>query len=296
MSALNIKPDGKYLDCTLGGGGHSEGILSRLNENGRLLSIDLDIEAINSAKERLSKYGDKIKYANDNFKNFASAADAVGIEKFDGILLDLGVSSYQIDNPERGFSYIKEAPLDMRMNRDGGISAADVVNGYSEKELKNIFSVYGEERYSGRIASEIVRQRAIKPYETTTELAATAEKFYPKNHKEGHPAKRIFQAVRIEVNGELQGLGDAIEQMTRRLNVGGRIAVITFHSLEDRIVKNVFRLLETDCVCDKSLPICVCGKKSEIKIITKKPITAGKEELNKNRRSASAKLRVAEKK
>lgn len=294
LDGLNVKPNGIYVDGTLGGGGHSEGILEKL-DSGLLIANDLDEVAIDNAKVRLKKYLDKVTFVHDDYKNIASHLDELNIDTVDGILLDLGVSSYQIDTPNRGFSYTKDAPLDMRMDESQSLTAAIVINEYREKELADIFFRYGEERYARRIASVIVTKRNEKPVETTLELAEIVKSCYPKNFRDGHPAKRVFQAVRIEVNGELNGLDKAVMQMARRLKVGGRMAVISFHSLEDRIIKNCFKELETDCICDKSLPVCVCGKKREAIIVTKKPIIAGEEELKNNRRAESAKLRIIEK-
>ncbi|MFA5449580.1 MAG: 16S rRNA (cytosine(1402)-N(4))-methyltransferase RsmH [Clostridia bacterium] len=295
LDALAIKKDGIYLDGTLGGAGHSEGILKRL-ETGRLIANDLDIRAIDNAKQMLDAYGDKVTYIQDDYKNILSHLDLLKISLLDGILLDLGVSSHQIDTPERGFAYSKDAPLDMRMDEQGVLSAYDVINNYSEKELVKIFFEYGEERYARRIAAAIVSTRRDRHISTTFELADLVKSNYPKSYQLGHPAKRVFQAVRIEVNGELDGLYQAVMSMARRLKAGGRMAVITFHSLEDRIIKNCFRELESDCLCDKAKhPICICGKQREVKILTKKPIIAGKEELEYNKRAESAKLRVIEK-
>lgn len=296
LEGLQIKPNGIYVDGTLGGGGHSKGIAEKLT-SGRLIANDLDTEAIEAAKIKLDSLTSKVTFVHDDYKNILKHLDELNVDKVDGILLDLGVSSYQIDTAERGFSYMKDAPLDMRMDREGGQqSAYDVVNGYTPEELAKIFFEYGEERFSRKIASDIVKARAKKPIETTLELADLIVAGYPAGFKFGHPAKRVFQALRIEVNGELDGLYDAVEGMTRRLKTGGRMCVITFHSLEDRIVKTCFKQLELDCVCDKRVPVCVCGKVSEIKIITKKPIEASAEELNNNKRAESAKLRIIEKK
>lgn len=296
LAGLDIKPEGIYVDGTLGGGGHAKGIAERLTA-GRLIANDLDIEAIAAAKEKLGALAQKVTFVHDDYKNIESHLDELGIDKVDGILLDLGVSSHQIDTAERGFSYMKDAPLDMRMDREGGgMSAADIVNTYSAGELARLFEEYGEEKFAKKIASDIVRARVKKPVQTTGELAELIASTYPVGFKFGHPAKRVFQALRIETNRELDGLYKAIEGMTRRLKQGGRMCVITFHSLEDRIVKTCFKQLELDCVCDKSVPVCVCGKVSEIKLITKKPIEASEEELKQNKRAESAKLRIIEKK
>lgn len=293
LSGLNIKEDGIYVDGTLGGGGHSLEIAKRLT-TGRLIANDLDLEAIAAAKEKLSGHLQKITFVHGDYKEICDRLDAIGVEKVDGILLDLGVSSYQLDNAERGFSYMKDAPLDMRMDRESAFSAYNVVNGYKEEELVKIFFEYGEEKFSRKIAGAIAAGRKVKPIATTGELAALIVKNYPTGFKDGHPAKRVFQAIRIEVNGELRGLYEATTKMARRLKSGGRMAVITFHSLEDRIIKTCFKELETDCICDKRLPVCVCGKKSEVKLITKKPITASETELKNNKRAESAKLRIIE--
>lgn len=294
IEGLKIRPNGIYVDGTLGGGGHCSGILERLTD-GRVIANDLDLAAIENAKQRFQTQLDKITFLHDDYKNLCENLTALGIEKVDGILLDLGVSSYQIDTPERGFSYTKDAKLDMRMNEEQKLSAYEVVNGYSEEELKKIFYEYGEERYSGSIAKNIVRERAKKSIETTLELADLVAKSYPakERYKFGNPAKRTFQSLRIEVNGELNGLYDFIYNVALRLNPGGRMCVITFHSLEDRIVKRAFKELETDCICDKRLPVCVCNKRKEVEIITKKPIL-GSKEGETNKRSESAKLRIIE--
>ncbi|MFI3229478.1 MAG: 16S rRNA (cytosine(1402)-N(4))-methyltransferase RsmH [Bacillota bacterium] len=295
LDGLNINPEGIYVDGTLGGAGHSSHILNRLT-TGRLICNDLDTVAINNAKTRLADGIEKVTFIHDDYKKLAENLDNMGIAEVDGILLDLGVSSHQIDTPERGFAYSKDAPLDMRMNQEASLSAYDVINSYSAKELQNIFSAYGEERYSRRIAERIVSTRETSPISTTFELSKLVERCYPRGYKDGHPAKRVFQAVRIEVNGELEGLGDALTSMVRKLKKGGRLVVMTFHSLEDRIAKRCFKELELDCVCDKHLPVCICGKVSEIKILNKKPIEASEEELSINRRALSAKLRIVEKK
>lgn len=294
IEGLCIKPDGIYVDGTLGGGGHSEGILNRLT-TGRLIANDLDLDAIENAKEKFADRLNKITFIHDDYKNLCERLDDLGIEKVDGILLDLGVSSYQIDTPERGFSYNKDAELDMRMNKEQKLSAFDVVNGYSEKELSKIFFEYGEERYARTIAAKIGKAREGKPIKTTLELADIIASAYPSKdrYKFGNPAKRSFQAIRIEVNNELDGLYDFIMKIALRLKVGGRMCVITFHSLEDRIVKRAFIELEKDCICDKKMPICVCNKRKEVEIITKKPIL-GEMEAEINKRSAGAKLRIIE--
>ncbi len=292
LEGLNISANGVYLDGTIGGGGHSEEILKRL-DGGRLYANDRDIEAIQASKGRLQGYSN-ITYIQGNYKDLPNKIE----EKLDGILLDLGVSSYQIDNGDRGFSYMQDAPLDMRMDLSGGKSAKDIVNNYSLNEISNIIRKYGEDNFAGLIAKSIVREREKAEIKTTLELAKIVENSIPAKMrwKRGHPAKKTFQAIRIEVNEELSGLYEAIIAMTRMLKIGGRICIISFHSLEDRIVKNAFRELEKDCICDKSAPICICDKVSEIKIITRKPMFPKEEELIVNERSKSAKLRIAEKK
>ena len=294
VEGLSVKPGGVYVDATLGGGGHSAKILSELGE-GRLIAFDLDEWALNNARERFAGE-ERITLVNDNFKRIPEVLTDMGIDKIDGAIFDLGISSPQIDTPERGFSYMHDAPLDMRMDLNATKNAYDVVNGYSEEALTGVFREYGEEKAAYRIAEDIVRTRKVKPIESTFELVKIIERHYPANPRKrsGHPAKRVFQALRIEVNDELDGLSEAIEKTTLRLKPGGRIAVITFHSLEDRIVKNVFKELEKDCTCPKNFPVCVCGKRKEIEVLTKKPITAGEEELTENPRAASAKLRIAE--
>lgn len=290
---LNIKPDGIYVDGTLGGAGHSQHIAEKLNQGGKLICFDKDLDALSVSKERLSKY-DNVTFVHDDYKNMPQALAQLGIDKVDGILLDLGVSSYQLDNRERGFSYMGDADLDMRMNREQALSAKEVVNNYTQDSLTKIFFEYGEEKFSKRIAENIVK---LRPISSTAELAAIIEKSMPGSArwKGGNPSKRVFQAIRIEVNEELDGLYDAIIAMTRLLNIGGRMCVITFHSLEDRIVKQAFNELKITCVCPPHQPICNCGKIAEIEAISRKPIVALQEELDNNSRSHSAKLRVAEK-
>lgn len=292
---LNIRPDGIYVDGTMGGGGHSLGIAKRLT-TGRLICIDQDPNAHEAAGKRLAEYKDRITFVRDNFGNIANILDSLGIEKIDGMLLDIGVSSHQLDEAERGFSYQQDAPLDMRMNPDRPFSAYDVVNGYDEDELDRVIFTYGEERWARRIAQFIVKEREAKPIETTGELVDIIKKAVPKGaRKDGpHPAKRTFQAIRIEVNGELEVLQRAIDDVAARLAVGGRLCIITFHSLEDRIVKEAFRKQENPCICPPQFPVCVCGKKPLGRVITRKPILPSKEELEENPRSRSAKLRVLE--
>ena len=296
IEGLQIKPDGIYVDGTLGGAGHSKGILEKLGESGRLICNDLDTTAIENAKNVLSEHLEKVIFLHDDYKNLIYNLEDLGIENVDGILLDLGVSSPQIDDPNRGFSYSKPAPLDMRMDREQELDAKAVVNGYSEEELAKIFFEYGEDKLSRKIARAIIREREKEEITTTDRLADIIERCYPQGYrfKHGHPAKRVFQAIRIEVNGELEGLYEFIYNVALKLKVGGRMAVITFHSLEDRIVKNAFNELEKDCICDKRLPVCVCNKRQEVKIITKKPIVAREEELKNNKRAESAKLRIIE--
>lgn len=292
---LNIRPDGIYVDGTMGGGGHSLEIAKRLT-TGRLICIDQDPNAHEAAGKRLAEYKDRITFVRDNFGNIKSILDSSGIEKIDGMLLDIGVSSHQLDEAERGFSYQQDAPLDMRMNPDRPFSAYDVVNGYDEDELDRVIFTYGEERWARRIAQFIVKEREAKPIETTGELVDIIKKAVPKGaRKDGpHPAKRTFQAIRIEVNGELEVLQRAIDDVAARLAVGGRLCIITFHSLEDRIVKEAFRKQENPCICPPQFPVCVCGKKPLGRVITRKPILPSKEELEENPRSRSAKLRVLE--
>lgn len=292
---LNIRPDGIYVDGTMGGGGHSLEIAKRLT-TGRLICIDQDPNAHEAAGKRLAEYKDRITFVRDNFGNIKSILDSLGIEKIDGMLLDIGVSSHQLDEAERGFSYQQDAPLDMRMNPDRPFSAYDVVNGYDEDELDRVIFTYGEERWARRIAQFIVKERENKPIETTGELVDIIKKAVPKGaRKDGpHPAKRTFQAIRIEVNGELEVLQRAIDDVAARLAVGGRLCIITFHSLEDRIVKEAFRKQENPCICPPQFPVCVCGKKPLGRVITRKPILPSKEELEENPRSRSAKLRVLE--
>lgn len=295
LENLAIKEDGIYVDCTLGGAGHSSHILERLSEKGMLIGIDQDTDALRAAKERLKNYNN-VKYVHNNFYNIDSILEELEIEKVDGILMDLGVSSYQLDEGERGFSYMQDAPLDMRMNRDNDFSAYDVVNKYSVDELYRVIKDYGEEKFARRIANFIVERRETKNIETTLELVDIIKDAIPaKARREGpHPAKRTFQAIRIEVNGELRILNKAIEDGVKRLNKGGRMAIITFHSLEDRIVKLKFRELADPCTCPKDFPVCVCGKEAMVKLVSRKAIDPTAEEVEENPRSRSAKLRVIE--
>ncbi|MDI3310602.1 MAG: 16S rRNA (cytosine(1402)-N(4))-methyltransferase RsmH [Thermoanaerobacterium sp.] len=291
---LKIKPDGIYVDGTLGGGGHSHEILRRLNK-GRLIAIDRDMDAIKAASTKLKDFKN-VTYIHDNYKNIKDVLKTCGLKSIDGALLDLGVSSYQLDEAQRGFSYMHDAPLDMRMDRESDLTAEYVVNNYSEDEIAKIISDYGEELWAKRIAKFIVEERSKKPIKTTFQLVDIIKKAIPasKRRTGPHPAKRTFQAIRIEVNEELKGLGDAIADFVGVMNPGGRIAIITFHSLEDRIVKNTYKKLEDPCTCPKNLP-CTCGKKPVIKIVTKKPVIPSEDEIKVNPRSRSAKLRVAEK-
>jgi 16S rRNA (cytosine1402-N4)-methyltransferase len=296
MDGLNIKPNGIYVDGTAGGAGHSFQIASRLTD-GKLIAIDRDEEAVAVATERLSVFGERAVVVRSNYSEVKRVCESLGIEQIDGLLLDLGVSSYQLDTAERGFSYNADAPLDMRMDTSSPFSAYNVVNEYSEQELKKIIYNYGEDRFAPRIASAIVKQREIKPIETTGELVGLIKGAIPAAARESghHPAKRTFQAIRIEVNGELAIIEPTIKDAVSMLKPGGRIAIITFHSLEDRIVKQTFAELSSGCTCPKNFPVCVCGNVPKVKIISKKPILPSDEELAVNPRSRSAKLRVAEK-
>lgn len=297
INALNIKPDGIYVDGTCGGGGHSLEIASRLGENGRLICIDQDSDALSAAGKRLAQFADRVTFVKNNFSNLASVLDELGIDGIDGLLIDLGVSSYQLDTPERGFSYNSDAPLDMRMDKDSALSAYQVVNGYSEGELRRILFDYGEESFAPKIAAAIVAARAEKPIETTFELTAIIKSVMPKKMLAvgHHPAKKSFQAIRIEVNSELAVIPPAIDSAVERMNRGGRIAIISFHSLEDRCVKQCFQKNAQGCTCPPEFPVCICGNKPKIAVITKKPMLPSKQELEVNHRSHSAKLRVAEK-
>lgn len=297
IAGLNIKPDGTYVDCTLGGAGHASRIAEKLNENGHLIGIDQDDDAIEAASSRLKPYKCKIDIVHSNFKNLEQVLKDLQIEFVDGFLFDLGVSSYQLDEADRGFSYMHDAPLDMRMDKAGKFSAYDVVNGYDEEKLNYIFKTYGEERWSKRIAQFIVEYRRENPIETTGQLVDIIRRAIPaavRKKATGHPAKRIFQAIRIEVNNELGILEDTFRTAVSHLNSGGRIAVITFHSLEDRITKNVFKEMARGCICPPQLPVCVCHHKAQIKLCGK-AIKPSNEEMEKNSRSKSAKLRIAEK-
>lgn len=288
-----IEKDAIYVDCTLGGGGHTEGILEKSTENSKVVAIDQDIEAIQFSKKRLEKYEKKLQIFQDNFRNLDTVIYMAGFDKVDRILMDIGVSSNQLDNIERGFSYKYEAKLDMRMNKDLKISAYDVVNNFTEKEIADIIFKYGEEPKSRKIAKNIVEYRKNKKIETTIELSDIIIKSIGKSMKK-HPAKRTFQAIRIFVNKELEVLEEALDKAVNLLNSGGRLLVITFHSLEDRMVKEKFRNYENPCTCPSDFPMCVCGNKSLGKVITRKPIIAKSEELKENNRAHSAKLRIFE--
>ena len=293
LDNLVINPDGIYIDCTLGGGSHSEGILERLSDKGLLISIDQDTNAIEYSKKKLEKFGSKWKVFKGNFENIDTIAYMAGVDKVDGILMDIGVSSKQLDDPKRGFSYRYDVKLDMRMNTEQKISAYDVVNTYSEEQLSKIIFEYGEERHARKIAKLIVEERKSSPIEKTSDLIALIKRAYPERASK-HPAKKTFQAIRIEVNRELEVLENAMSKAVELLKVGGRLAIITFHSLEDRIVKNKFKDLATACKCPKDIPICVCGGVKKFEIITKKPIIPIDDELKNNNRAHSSKLRILE--
>ncbi len=296
LEGLDIKPGGTYVDGTVGGGGHSSEIAKRLDENGKLYCFDQDDEALAAATERLKTYGSKVTLIKNNFENAVSDLTQRGIAGADGILLDLGVSSYQLDNAERGFSYRYDAPLDMRMDKGNPISAYTIINEYSETEIFHIIRDYGEEKFAKNIAKKIVQARQEKPVETTFELNELIKAAIPaRMRQDGHPSKRSFQAIRIACNRELDVLEAAIEPMVDFLKPGGRLCIISFHSLEDRMVKETFRRLEKPCTCPPDFPQCVCGKVSKGKVISRKAITASEEELEKNNRSKPAKLRVFEK-
>ena len=296
IQGLNIKEDGIYVDGTLGGAGHSEQILKKLSKQAKLIGIDRDTEALKASSERLKMYNNVI-YVHDNHDNMKKILGELNIDKVDGILLDLGVSSYQLDERSRGFSYMGNSPLDMRMDTSTGITAKEVVNTYSEENLANIIWEYGEEKFSKQIAKNICISRNVKPIETTQDLVQIIEKSIPKSkQKEGHVAKRTFQAIRIEVNNEIKALYQTIIDSAMSLKIGGRLVVITFHSLEDRAVKNAMLDLQGKCTCPNDLPYCVCNYKSFGKVLTNKPIIASKEEQERNSRSKSAKVRIFERK
>ena len=296
IDGLNIKPDGIYVDGTLGGGGHAYEVCRRLGEKGSIIGIDQDAAAIEAASARLKDFGEKVTIVRSNYCDMKSKLHELGIDKVDGIVLDLGVSSYQLDTAERGFSYREDAPLDMRMDTRQKMTARDIVNDYTEADLYRVIRDYGEDKFAKNIAKHIVQARAVKPVETTAELSEIIRASIPMKFqkKSGHPAKRTFQAIRIELNRELDVLRDSLDDMIDLLNPGGRLCIITFHSLEDRIVKSAFRKNENPCTCPPDFPVCVCGKKSKGRIITKKPILPSEEELEYNSRSKSAKLRIFE--
>ena len=296
IDGLNIKPDGIYVDGTLGGGGHAYEVCRRLGEKGSIVGIDQDAAAIEAASARLKDFGEKVTIVRSNYCDMKSKLHELGIDKVDGIVLDLGVSSYQLDTAERGFSYREDAPLDMRMDTRQKMTARDIVNDYTEADLYRVIRDYGEDKFAKNIAKHIVQARAVKPVETTAELSEIIRASIPMKFqkKSGHPAKRTFQAIRIELNRELDVLRDSLDDMIDLLNPGGRLCIITFHSLEDRIVKSAFRNNENPCTCPPDFPVCVCGKKSKGSIITKKPILPSEEELEYNSRSKSAKLRIFE--
>lgn len=297
MQGLALKDGGTWFDGTVGGGGHSYEILKRTAPNGKLIATDLDDEAIQAATKRLSEFAGRFEIFKSNYKDFENVFAQAGVDEIDGALLDFGISSHQIDDEERGFSYrMADAPLDMRMNTSAYLTAEIILNTYSEDELTRILKTYGEETFARQIARNVVKYRANKPLKTSGEFAEIIRNSIPAKFRYGAPCERkSFQALRIEVNGELDGLSDLVLKLSRRLKKGGRIVILTFHSLEDRIVKEVFKKLESPCTCPGNFPVCVCGKKAELKIITKKPITASEEELQYNSRSKCAKLRIAEK-
>lgn len=296
IDSLNIKPDGTYVDGTLGGAGHSSEIAKRLSEKGRLIGIDQDEDAIKAATERLKPFEDRVEIVRDNYENIKNILDERNIKSVDGILLDLGVSSFQLDEKERGFSYLDdESELDMRMDRRNGKSAVSVLNSYSKEELSLIFKEYGEEKFAERIADSIVKEREIEKITKVGQLNKIIDRCIPYKFKQnGHPSKKVFQALRIEVNRELDVLKDSIDTMIGLLNDTGRLSIITFQSLEDRIVKEKFRTAENPCTCPSDFPVCVCGKVSKGKVITRKPLLPSDEEMKINSRSRSAKLRVFE--
>ena len=296
IEGLSIRPDGIYVDGTLGGAGHASEVCQRLSAKGRFIGIDQDQDAIIAASERLAAYEDRVTIIRSNYCYMVPELAARGINKVDGILLDLGVSSYQLDNEERGFTYRVDAPLDMRMDQRQMQTASDIVNGYEEKELYRIIRDYGEDKFAKNIAKHIVAARQVKPITTTGELTEIIRESIPMKMqvKSGHPAKRTFQAIRIELNRELDVLRDSLDGMIDILDDGGRLCIITFHSLEDRIVKTIFRKNENPCTCPSDFPVCVCGKKSKGKVITRKPILPGETEMEENPRSKSAKLRIFE--
>lgn len=297
IDSLNIKPDGIYVDGTLGGGGHSLKICEKLGEKGRLIGIDQDMDAIEAATKRLRDYGDKVTIVHSNYLDIDSVLSDLSIGGVDGIVLDLGVSSYQLDNAERGFTYREDTALDMRMDQSSNLTAKDIVNNYSEQELYRVIRDYGEDGFAKNIAKHIVRARQEKPIETTGELNEIIKAAIPAKVRkgQGHPSKKTFQAIRIELNKELEVLENSLDKMIELLNPGGRLCVITFHSLEDRIVKNIFRKNMNPCICPPEFPVCTCGRKPAGKVLTRKPIIPDENELNENKRAKSSKLRVFEK-
>ncbi len=296
IDGLQIIPDGIYVDGTLGGGGHSYEVCRRLGDKGSIIGIDQDAAAIEAAGIRLKDFGEKVTIVRSNYRDMKSKLHELGIDKVDGIILDLGVSSYQLDTAERGFSYRADAPLDMRMDTRQQITARDIVNGYGEEELYRVIRDYGEDKFARNIAKHIVMERGKHPIETTGELTEIVRRAIPMKYQKrsGHPAKRTFQAIRIELNRELEVLRDSLDDMIELLNPGGRLCIITFHSLEDRIVKSAFKKNENPCTCPPDFPVCVCGKVSKGSIVTRKPILPGEEEMELNSRSRSAKLRIFE--
>ena len=296
VDGLNVKPDGVYVDATLGGGGHAYEVCRRLGSKGRFIGIDQDADAIKAAGERLKGFGEKVTIIRSNYRDMKPQLQNIGVDKVDGIVIDLGVSSYQLDTAERGFSYRVDAPLDMRMDQRQKMTARDIVNEYSESELYRVIRDYGEDKFAKNIAKHICTARAVKPIETTGELTEIIKQSIPMKIRAtgGHPAKKTFQAIRIELNQELEVLKNSLDDMIELLNDEGRICIITFHSLEDRIVKTIFKRNENPCTCPSNFPVCVCGKKSKGKVITRKPILPSEEELEENTRSKSAKLRVFE--
>lgn len=296
VDGLNVKPDGIYVDATLGGGGHAYEVCTKLGEQGRLIGIDQDADAIKAAGKRLEGFGEKVTIIRSNYCDMKLRLHEIGIDKVDGIVLDLGVSSYQLDTADRGFSYRADAPLDMRMDTRQSVTAKDIVNGYSEMDLFRIIRDYGEDKFAKNIAKHIVAEREKGPIETTGQLAEIIKQSIPMKVQKtsGHPAKRTFQAIRIECNRELEVLRDSLDDMIDILNPGGRICIITFHSLEDRIVKGIFKKNENPCTCPSTFPVCVCGKVSKGRVVTKKPVLPSEEEMEENSRSKSAKLRIFE--
>ena len=296
VDGLNVRPDGIYVDGTLGGGGHAFEVCTRLGDKGRFIGIDQDAAAIEAAGKRLEGFGEKVTIIRSNYRDMKPQLQNIGVDKVDGIVIDLGVSSYQLDTAERGFSYRVDAPLDMRMDQRQKMTARDIVNSYSEAELYRVIRDYGEDRFAKNIAKHIVLEREKAPIETTGQLNEIIRRAIPMKIQKtsGHPSKRTFQAVRIELNHELDVLRDSLDEMIDILNPGGRICIITFHSLEDRIVKSAFRKNENPCTCPSHFPVCVCGKVSKGKVVTRKPILPSEEEMEENSRSKSAKLRIFE--